>query len=130
MKNANLTTAGSPSHQTRHSYLGSDRRLTPRFPVQFRTVMAAHNAKIEHTGSVLDLSLIGCRVEGLIPVHQSLVMDLRIYVPDLDRPIMIDAAVVQWVEGNTFGLYFLRLRPGQGDRLAWVLARLAEEPER
>jgi PilZ domain-containing protein len=126
MKSANLTTASPHSSQAK-LLSGSDRRVTPRFRVQFRTVMAAHKTLIEHTGSVLDLSLIGCRVEASIPVHQSLVMELRIYVPDLDWPIMVDAAVVQWVDGNTFGLYFVRLRPTQGDRLAWVISRVAEE---
>lgn len=128
MKRANLTTARPHSNQG--TVLSeSDRRITPRFRVDFRTVIAAHNTRMEHTGSVLDLSLIGCRIEAPIPVHQSLIMELRIYVPDLDWPIIVDAAVVQWVEGNTFGLYFVRLRPTQGDRLAWVIARIAEEAE-
>jgi hypothetical protein len=54
----------------------------------------------------------------VIPVHQSLVMGLRIYVPDLD-----------WVKGNTFGLQFVQLRPTQGDRLALVFVKVAEEAE-
>ena len=40
---------------------------------------------------------------------------------------MVDEAVVQWVKGNTFGLQFVRLRQNQADRLAWVMARVAEE---
>jgi hypothetical protein len=46
-------------------------------------------------GMILDLSVAGCRVESLAPVQQSAVMELRIYVPDLDWPLMVDEAVVQ-----------------------------------
>ena len=106
---------------------GSDRRVTPRFRVDFRTVMSANSPMIEQIGSVLDLSLAGGRVETSLSVQTSLVMELRIYVPDLDWPIMVDEAVVQWVKGNTFGLQFVRLRQNQADRLAWVIARVAEE---
>jgi hypothetical protein len=46
----------------------------------------------------------------------------------LDWPLMLDAAVVQWVKGTTFGLRFLRLRQTEKDRLAEVLAE-THEPE-
>jgi hypothetical protein len=63
MKSAHLTTV-SPHRTQAKLPSGSDPRVTRRFWVQFRTVMAAYNTMIEHTGSVLDLSLIGCRVEA------------------------------------------------------------------
>ena len=107
----------------------SDRRATPRFQVQFRSFVCDKSAMNEQLGSVLDLSLAGCRVEAPIAVQPSLQMELRIYVPDLDWPIMVDRAVVQWVNGTTFGLHFVKLRPGQEERLAWVIARVAEDSE-
>jgi hypothetical protein len=108
----------------------SDRRVAPRFRVQFRTFLTDQHSMSEHMGTILDLSVIGCRVESLVPVEQSAVMELRIYVPDLDWPLMVDEAVVQWVKGNSFGLYFVKARPGTQDRLSWVLTRLAEEGHR
>jgi hypothetical protein len=80
-------------------------------------------------GTVLDLSLEGCRVEAPIAVQESLLMELRIYVPDLDWPLMVDGAVVQWVKGQTFGLRFLRLSQTEDDRLAQVIARVGNEGE-
>ena len=65
---------------------GSDRRVIPRFRVDFRTIMSANSPMIEQMGSVLDLSLAGGRVETSLTVQTSLVMELRIYVPDLDWP--------------------------------------------
>jgi hypothetical protein len=106
---------------------GSDRRITPRFRVQFRTFLMNQSTMIEHMGTILDLSVAGCRVESLVPVPQSAVMELRIYVPDLDWPLMVDEAIVQWVNDRSFGLYFVKIRQGVQDRLSWVLARLAEE---
>jgi hypothetical protein len=106
----------------------SDRRVTPRFHVQFRAVFSGTPGRVlEGMGSVLDLSLGGCRVEAPFAVQQSLLMELRIYVPDLEWPLMVDGAVVQWVKGQTFGLRFLQLRQTEDDRLAQVIARVSNE---
>jgi PilZ domain-containing protein len=105
---------------------GSDRRVTPRFRVQFRTFLTNQSTLIEHMGTILDLSVAGCRVESLVPVQHSAMMELRIYVPDLDWPLMVDEAIVQWVNDRSFGLSFVKIRQGVQDRLSWVLARLAE----
>jgi hypothetical protein len=42
---------------------------------------------------------------------------------------MVDGAVVQWVQGHTFGLRFLRLRQDEEHRLAQVIARVADDAE-
>ena len=88
----------------------SDRRTVPRFRVQFRTLVSVNGRAIETRGSILDLSLGGCRVEAPLVVEPSILLELRIYIPGLDWPLMVDGAVVQWVKGHTFGLRFLRLR--------------------
>ena len=48
---------------------GSDRRVTPRFRVQFRTFLTNQSTLIEHMGTILDLSVAGCRVGSLVPVN-------------------------------------------------------------
>jgi|SRR5215467_14856894 len=102
-----------------------------RFRVQFRSVVpgTGTGTVVEGRGTVIDLSLGGCRVEAPIVVEPHLLVELRIYLPDLEWPLMVDAAVVQWVQGGTFGLRFLRLRQDEEDRLAQVLARLADDAE-
>jgi hypothetical protein len=106
----------------------NDRRKTPRFRVQFRTTFFGPT-KLEGDGTVLDLSLGGCRVEASTTVHPSLLLELRIYVPELDWPIMIDGATVQWVNGQTFGLSFLQLREAEQARLRQLIERLADVEE-
>jgi len=59
-------------------------------------------------------------------VYPTLVMELQVHVPDLDRPLFVEKAVVLWVKGDTFGLQFLVLSKAEFIRLGWVIARLAE----
>ena len=75
-----------------------DRRTTPRLRVQFRTTLADTS------------QLEGCRIESPVPVAPGFSLELRIHVPDLEWPIMIEAASVQWVSGLMFGLAFFRLK--------------------
>lgn len=104
-------------------------RATPRFRMQFRTVVfgTGTGTVVEGTGTILDLSVGGCRVEAPIAVEPNLLLELRIYIPDLDWPLIVDGAVVQWVKEQTFGLRFLRLRPAENNRLAHVIAKIANE---
>jgi hypothetical protein len=104
-----------------------DRRSTPRFRVEFRTLVNDKSGINDQVGTVLDLSLSGCQVRVPIMVYPKLVMELRIYAPDLDRPILVERAVVQWVKGDTFGLHFLVLEKAELMRLGWVVAKLVEE---
>src|SRR6185503_14201101 len=57
-------------------------------------------------------------------------LELRIYVPGLDWPLMIDGADVQWVSEETAGLAFVRIREAEQQRLDEVLTtRLAKKSE-
>ena len=107
----------------------SDRRTVPRFRVQFRTLVSVNGRAIETRGTILDLSLGGCRVEAPLVVEPSILLELRIYIPGLDWPLMVDGAVVQWVKGHTFGLRFLRLRQTEQGRLAEVISWLENDEE-
>ena len=105
-----------------------DRRATPRLRVQFRTTFSG-STKLEGTGVVLDLSTGGCRIESPVTPEPGLLLELRIYVPDLEWPLMIEAANVQWVSGQTFGLAFFRIRETEQQRLGQVIGYLVEGGE-
>ena len=100
-----------------------DRRVMPRFRVQFRTTFA-DTSRLEGKGLILDLSLGGCRIESPVPVVPGCSLELRIHVPDLERPIMIEAASVQWVSGLMFGLAFFRLKEYERQRLEQLINQL------
>jgi hypothetical protein len=106
-----------------------DRRATPRFLVQFRTTVS-DPTEPEGTGLILDLSRGGCRLESPLLILPGLSLELRIYVPGLEWPLMIDGADVQWVNEQTAGLAFVRIREAEQQRLDEVLTtRLARKSE-
>jgi hypothetical protein len=106
-----------------------DRRATPRFRVQFRTTVS-DPTQPEGTGLLLDLSRGGCRLESPLFISPGLSLELRIYVPGLEWPLMIDGADVQWVSEETAGLAFVRIRETEQQRLDEVLTiRLARKSE-
>ena len=106
----------------------TDRRATPRLRVQFRTTFSG-STKLEGTGVMLDLSTGGCRIESPVTVEPGFSLELRIHVPDLEWPLMIEAANVQWVSGQIFGLAFFRITEPEQQRLGQVISDLMEEME-
>jgi hypothetical protein len=105
-----------------------DRRAMPRLRVQFRTTFSSSTKK-KGAGVILDLSSGGCRVESQIPVEPGLLLELRIYAADVEWPLMIEAANVQWVSGQTFGLAFFRITETEQQRLGQVIEDLREGGE-
>jgi hypothetical protein len=108
---------------------GKDRRATPRFRVQFRTTVSG-STEPEGTGILLDLSRGGCRLESPLLILPGLSLELRIYVPGLEWPLMIDGADVQWVTEQTAGLAFVQIRETEQQRLdELITTRLARKSE-
>ena len=102
-----------------------DRRATPRLRVQFRTTFS-RSPTLEGAGVMLDLSTGGCRIESSVSVEPGVSLELRIYAPDIEWPLMIEAASVQWVSGHTFGLAFFRIKETELLRLGQVIADLTQ----
>ena len=102
-----------------------DRRAMPRLRVQFRTTFST-SSKLEGTGNMLDLSTGGCRIESPVTVEPGVSLELRIYAPDIEWPLMIEAASVQWVSGQTFRLAFFRITETEQERLGQVIRDLME----
>ena len=102
-----------------------DRRAMPRLRVQFRTTFSS-STTLEGAGVMLDLSMGGCRIESPVMVAPGFLLELRIHVPDIEWPLMIDAASVQWVSGQTFGLAFFRITDTEKQRLGQVVNDLLE----
>jgi hypothetical protein len=105
-----------------------DRRTTPRLRVQFRTTFSA-STKLDGMGVMLDLSTGGCRIESPVTVEPGVSLELRIYAPDVEWPLMVEAASVQWVSGQIFGLAFFRITETEQQRLGQVIRDLMEGGE-
>jgi c-di-GMP-binding flagellar brake protein YcgR len=102
-----------------------DRRKSPRFRVQFRgsfTIEQEHS--IAGEGTVVDLSLGGCRVESGTKVPAGSYLELRIHVPGLDEAMSIAGALVIWFRDREFGVEFIRIPSLQEQRLRQVVKKL------
>jgi c-di-GMP-binding flagellar brake protein YcgR len=102
-----------------------ERRNQPRFTTQFRSTFSG--GQNEGNGRTLDLSLGGCKIESGTAVGQGDKFECRLHIPDLDWPIMIDEAIVRWVEGKTFGLAFTRIKSGEQDKITAIIRKIEQE---
>lgn len=99
-----------------------ERRVQPRFTTQFRSTFSGRIE--EGQGRTLDISSGGCKIESDMKVAQGATFECRLHVPGLDWPLRIDEAMVRWIDGNTFGIAFTRIRPEELAKLNIVLADL------
>lgn len=60
-------------------------------------------------GVLHNLSPTGCRVECNRTVRQGSYITVRLLLPGSFHSLRIDVAAVRWVQGNYFGIEFLRL---------------------
>jgi hypothetical protein len=102
-----------------------ERRIQPRFTTQFRSSFSGQNK--EGQGRTIDISAGGCKIESDMQVVQGATFECRLHVPGLDWPLRIDEVKVRWVEGNTFGIAFMRMSPEEVSKLLAVLENLESE---
>lgn len=104
-----------------------ERRKQPRFTTQFRSTFSG--GQNEGNGRTLDLSIGGCKIESGTVVGQGDKFECRLHIPDLDWPIMIDEAIVRWVEGKTFGLAFTHIKSGEQDKITAIVRKIEQEQQ-
>ena len=85
-------------------------RLDVRFPVSF-------TGDANGSGTVRNLSPGGCKIESNAPVHDDMLLVLRLSIPNEPAPIPIDVAAVRWATPGFFGVQFLTLQEGAQHRI-------------
>jgi hypothetical protein len=100
-----------------------NRRATPRFHGKFQTTVSGPT-KTQGTGVILDLSAGGCQLESPLTIARGQLLELRVSIPGLESPLIIDGARVQWVSGHLIGLTFVRIRSTEQQRLNRVITDL------
>jgi hypothetical protein len=98
-------------------------REFPRFRVQFRSSFTSAQI-VAGEGTIVDLSIRGCRVESGTSVPASTNLELRIYLAGQDALIDIESAAVRWSMGREFGLEFIRMQSEQQARLRLLVEDL------
>jgi c-di-GMP-binding flagellar brake protein YcgR len=66
---------------------------------------------LEGEGSLIDLSIGGCRSMSDIPLQLGEQYNLILQVFKERRPINIGAAAVRWTQQNTYGFKFISMQP-------------------
>lgn len=79
--------------------------------------------EFEGEATVLDISTNGCRATSSTEIKAGLSLKLSIFLQDQQWPVRIDEAVVRWVEGQSFGLEFVGIRPAQRERLRAIVMK-------
>lgn len=100
-----------------------DLRKFQRFPVRLQSVLSG-STRNEWTGTLVDLSKGGCRIETNAQVYTGMLISLRLEVTGEESPILIARAGVRWNRPNLVGLGFIVVESPHRERLDRVLGRL------
>lgn len=94
--------------------------------VNVRRKVEFQHAQGKSEGMLLDLSLKGCRIQGVYTGSSGTRLRLQLWLPDHSQPVKVDLAAVQWIKKNQFGVNFLTMSPDAQARLAQVFRLLHE----
>jgi hypothetical protein len=93
-------------------------RVQVSFPLSFSTDTGLAN------GAALDVSMGGCAFKTNPAPSPGAIIQLQLQAPGLERPLVVDAAVVRSVRSVYVGSEFLRLRPEEQYRLTQFVASM------
>ncbi len=92
-------------------------RFTVRFPVSF-------SGEARGDGMIKNVSMGGCAIETDVRLAVGKILRLQLAIPEHERPIQVEAAVVRAAHGTSTGLEFLRIAPPEKTRLTKYIAGL------
>ncbi|MBK5282489.1 MAG: PilZ domain-containing protein [Nitrospiraceae bacterium] len=104
-----------------------EQRKNLRFHVQFRSSFSSI-AMVGGEGTVVDLSIRGCRIDSPIDVQPGASLEVRIAAIEHEPPIQIQQALVRWSRGRQFGLEFVTMTPEEWARLQHTVSQIEMEP--
>ncbi len=102
-------------------------RGSPRYLVGFHSSFSS--AEISGAGVGLELSVRGCRISSPTRVTRGTELQLHLVLPENDHHsfVEVERAVVQWTEGNEFGVEFLQLTTEATERIRQFVRTLGTE---
>lgn len=84
-------------------------RRHSRFPVSW-PVLYGHNAFLAE-GTVLDLTALGWRVMGSMPVVPGMQLTMQVSIPERSAPLYVHRATVLWVKDHEFAIEAHEMAP-------------------
>lgn len=95
-------------------------RAHHRVPVQCTVYFS--NADLQGTGTLWNVSLDGCRVNGNVRPRVGTQVELLIMLPGRRASIVVQSAQVAWTRGHECGLRWLSVQPVDRSRLQRFVA--------
>jgi c-di-GMP-binding flagellar brake protein YcgR len=121
-----------PSHNRRIIELRKHPRIfTPSGALFSLKRLISSAQSEEHTegeGTLLELSLGGCRLLSDIPLEIGERYNLILQVTKKSCPILVEAAVVRWTKESTYGLKFTSLQSIHESHLRELLLDIRHPP--
>ena len=108
---------------------GSRFVLRPYRRVPIHRVLYYLSGECVGKGIVTNLSQSGMRIQGEHEVKPGLNLALRLTLSDDGPTIDIDRATVRWVDGNDFGLDFVRVSPLATKHISNALSQQIRAPQ-
>ena len=96
-----------------------ERRQHRRVPAQVKSLLRANAHEVE--GETVDLSLGGAKFESDLVVQPGRQITVRLIIPGVAEPVVIEQAQVQWIHDQTFGVRFLEIRQQELDELEQLI---------
>ena len=104
-----------------------EQRKNLRFHVQFRSSFSSIGM-VGGEGSVVDLSIRGCRIESPTYVQPGASLEVRIAATEHEPSIQIQQALVRWSRARQFGLEFVTMALEEWARLQHTVKQIEMEP--
>jgi hypothetical protein len=104
-----------------------EQRKDLRFHVKFRSSFSSIGM-VGGEGTLVDLSIRGCRIESPTDVQPGVSLEVRIAAMEHEPPIKIQQALVRWTRGRQFGAEFVTMAPEEWARLQHTVKQIEMEP--
>jgi len=98
-------------------------RKHPRFHVTFSGTVI-HQKRSHSISKSLDLSRRGCRVQSTFQAFAGMKVDLQLYLPHSQTPMLIQNAIVRWAGSQGIGIEFPHLPSPHQQQLEGTIQQL------
>ena len=98
-------------------------RKHPRFQASFSGAVI-HQRRSHTISKSLDLSRKGCRVQSTFQAFAGMKVDLQLYLPHSQTPMLIRDAVVRWAGSQGIGIEFPPLTSPHQQQLEGTIQQL------
>jgi hypothetical protein len=109
-----------------------DQRKYDRVRVDYSAAFSGASYRAQ--GTILNLSMVGCRARTAFIVKKDECLGLLIDVPKYEHPLYVARAEVRWSDGQEFGVEFIHMeledRQHLGEVIRTIEAASPQQPRR